>query len=221
MIVKTADALNAQLAKSSKADAFPDGPTHDIATTQATVKEILKHGTPDWVSHPEDYKDMAEDEFLRQKEKSDTQVRDLKMKDPEVFEDERARMRGVLSTKEFLNKLRANGFIGCVQQNKNSTPGTAGLFAVIPGQEQKGLVAVTSVQVPAMYEWSVPRYDAHGLQIGERFIGWRNSCVKLVEKGIWTEAKVHKVFGKPPNRVYTKRYFKSLWEIRNKLPASR
>ena len=25
---------------------------HDTATTQATIKEILKDGTPRWISHP-------------------------------------------------------------------------------------------------------------------------------------------------------------------------
>lgn len=215
-VIKTADKINKALGV--------DDPKH-ISTgkrgiknklTEQTIKAVLKDGTPDWYTRPEDYKDMAKDEYARQKQASDAQVREYRLPDQEIYTDEAPRRTGVLTTKQFLGKLRDNGLACCAQQNKNSPENTAGLFVIVPGREQLGLKFVTSVQVPAMYEWSVLREDEHGLPNGEKFIGWRNACVKLVELDIWSEDKMHKVFGRPPDRAYTKTYYKSLWLVRNR-----
>jgi|ERR1700723_673842 len=218
---KTADAINQALGA--------DDPTHitsgkqgmDNAVTEEAVKEILKHGTPDWVTRPNDYKDLAREDYARTKENSDMQVREYRMPNQQIFTDAKARMRNPLSVKELLTRLRAHDLRCCVQQNKNSIAGTAGLYGIRPGYEKLGLQLITTVQVPAMWEWSVLREDAHGLPVGEKFIGWRNVCAALIVKGFWSEEQVHKVFGRPPQREFSSHYFRTLWEARNILrPAS-
>ena len=47
----------------------------DLAATEAAVKEILKDGTPKWVSHPEDFRSMAQEVLAEEKEHSDEMAR--------------------------------------------------------------------------------------------------------------------------------------------------
>lgn len=183
--------------------------------TEKAVKELLKHGTPKWFSHPEDYKEMAKEDYARQKENSDRQVAEYKLENQDVFTDEEPRKVNEMSVMKFLQRLREHGLQCCVKQAPNSPRGTAGLWAIRPGYEKLGLQFVTSVQVPAMYEWSVLRVDEHGLAAGEKFIGWRNACVRLVELGIWSEEKVNLIFGRPPLRKHTSVYHQSMWNLRN------
>jgi hypothetical protein len=185
------------------------------ATTEATIKEVLKHGTPDWFTHPEDYKDLAKESYQASKESSDSLASEYRLPNQKIFTDTDARMRNPLSAKELLIKLRSNGLQCCIQQNQYTATNTAGLYAVRPGYEQLGLQLVTTVQVPGMYEWSVIREDAHGLSLGEKYIGWRNVCAALVVKGFWSEEKVNKVFGLPPHREFAMQYHQTLWNVRN------
>lgn len=51
------------------------------------------------------------------------------------------------------------------------------------------------VQIPAMYEYSVMRFDAHGLPTTEKFRGWRTVNLKLIQEGFLTERESNRVFG--------------------------
>lgn len=213
-VEKTADKINAALGSDNQKDVRSHMAN---ATTEATIKEILKHGTPDWFSHPEDYKDMAKEDYARSKEISDMQVAEYRLPNQHIFTDEKARMRNPLSCKELLHILRSHDLKCCIQQQPNSVPGTAGLYAIRPGYEKLGLQLVTTVQVPNMYEWSVIREDEHGLSMGEKYIGWRNTCAALITKGFWSEEKVNKVFGLPPHREFAMHYLQTLWTARNSI----
>ena len=216
-IKKTAPQINAELGANDPAHITSGQQGMANATTNEAIKEVLKHGVPDWFSHPEHYKAMAQEDYARTKENSDRQVAEYKMPNQRIFTDTDARMRNPMWVKDLLFKLRENGLRCCVQQNKNSVPGTAGLFCIQPGRERLGLQLVTSVQAPAMYEWSVLREDEHGLPVGEKFIGWRNVCAALIRLGIWSEEKVHKVFGKPPLLEFTSHYYQNLHIYRHQL----
>lgn len=215
-VLNTRDKINEALGEGGKQAHISTGRRGMAnATTEATVKEILKHGTPDWFRHPNDYKDLAKEDFLRSKQNSAAQVREFKLPNQKIFTDEAARMINPLGCKELLNKLRENGLRCCIQANPNSPKNTAGLHAIQPGRDQLGLQLVTTVQIPGMYEWSVLREDAHGLPAGEKYIGWRNVAAALVTKGFWSEEKVEKVFGRPPIKEHTGHYYKALWQARN------
>src|SRR5579863_8452810 len=79
------------------------------ARTKATIKEILKHGTPDWFTHPEDYKGFAKEEYRRTKENSNKLVSSYKLPDQDILTDEKPRMTGLMSLDKFMDKLRENG----------------------------------------------------------------------------------------------------------------
>jgi hypothetical protein len=190
----------------------------DAVTGQSTagaIKEMLKHGTPDWFTHPEDYKDMAKEDYRCAKERSNKQVSSLKLPDQQMLTDERSRMQGLMSLDKFMDKLRKSGLpkSWCVDSPFHN--GTAGLWVMAPTVDGLQAKFITTVQYPAMYEWSVLREDEHELANGEKYIGWRNAVAKLIEYGIWTEEKAHKVFGTPPVAPHTMRYRKTLWNARN------
>jgi hypothetical protein len=186
------------------------------ATTEATVKEILKHGTPDWVTRPEDYKAFAKEAYAASKERSDAQVAGYQMDDQIILTDAALSMVNPMSAKQFIAKLRANG-LQCGSVESPMHNGTASLVAVVPTTQGSKPKFVNSIQVPWMYEWSLMKLDDHNLPNGYRYVGWRDAVAQLVELGIWTEQKAHKVFGAPSDcSARSSRYRRSLWLHRNK-----
>jgi hypothetical protein len=66
--------------------------------TDATIKEMLKGGTPDWFKRPEEYKNFAREEYLAQKEISCNLSSEYHMEDQELLSDEGPRRVNVLPT---------------------------------------------------------------------------------------------------------------------------
>jgi hypothetical protein len=181
--------------------------------TEASVKEILKGGTPDWFTRPEDYKEMAKENYLQGKENSDNLVKEYKFPNQHRFTDP-ARMVNRLSLKDFQRKLRKNG-LTCWSVESSRLDSTGGLWVMAATTNGQQPTFVTTVQHPAMYEWSILREDEHGLPAGEKYIGWRNVCARLIELNIWSEEKVRQVFGEVPIAEHTIRYRQTLWNHRN------
>jgi len=73
---------------------------------------------------------------------------------------------------------------------------TAGL--VVMGTVSVTLVRpqyVTWVQIPWMIEYSVMRFDAHGLATTEKYRGWRTVLIELIRQRYVSEAECNRVFG--------------------------
>jgi hypothetical protein len=183
--------------------------THNTAATKETIKQLLADGTPDWVKHPHDYKNFVNEAFQAEKENSDKQVEGYKMEDQSLLTDEAARLVNVISTRNFIRKLRDNG-VKCFTID-NGWPGTVALWVV---QNDKP-VYICYLQAPAMVEWSVLALDKHGLPAGESYRGWRTVLVQLIEKFILTEDQAHKIFGAPTINIVSKRYRQTLYNFRN------
>jgi hypothetical protein len=182
---------------------------HDIKTTRESVKQLLANGTPDWVKHPEEYKAFVKESFQAEKEQSDEQVKSYRMDDQELLTDEKPRKVHIISTRDFIKKLRDHG-IKCFTVD-NGMAGTVALWCA-KGQQME---YICYLQVPAMYEWSILRLDRHNLPAGEKFRGWRTVLVQLILKGILSEDRAHQIFGKPVGGKVSSRYRRSLWEFRN------
>lgn len=56
---------------------------------------------------------------------------------------------------------------------------------------------VTWIQIPAMIEYSVMRFDEHGLATSEKYRGWRTVLLKLIQEGLLTERQANFIFGEP------------------------
>src|SRR5271157_4613025 len=74
---------------------------HDQKTTQETIKQLLAGGTPEWVKHPEDYRNYAKEAIAEEREVSLQQVRGYQIDDQEELVDLKARNVNIISTREF------------------------------------------------------------------------------------------------------------------------
>jgi len=182
---------------------------HDLKTTRDSIKQLLAGGTPDWVSHPEDYKAFVKESFAAEKEASDSQVESYKMDGQELLTDEKPRKVNIIQTRDFIKRLRDNG-IKCFTVD-NGLASTVALWAA-RGQQ---MIYIAYLQVPAMYEWSILRLDKHNLPAGEKFRGWRTVLAQLIVKDVLTEESAHQIFGKPTGGHVSSRYRKTLWLRRN------
>jgi hypothetical protein len=188
--------------------------TIDETKVRKIVGDILKDGTPDWVSHPKDYKNWLDEEEQADKEHSDELSKQYRIEDQNELTDEDASLVNFRNVNSFIGILRDNEAKVKIFQDPQS-PQTCGLYAVRPGYEQLGYRFVTSMQVPVMPEWGLLREEEHGVPNGEAAIGWRQVLVKLVLSGIFSENRVHEIFGEPTCFARSIRYRRTLHAIRN------
>lgn len=193
-------------------DVDPIRERHDVDATHEAVQKMLAGGTPNWVKWPQDYRSFVRESFAAEKEISDKMAAGYRWDDQDILTNRQARMVNAMSTRAFVMKLNDNGIKTVLTDS--GMKGTIGLWCVVPRQEQK-LRYVCYLQVPAMYEWSVLRLDAHGIPSGEEYRGWRTVAVQLVEKEIITEQQCHRIFGVPGANKLSARYYRSLWEKRH------
>lgn len=165
----------------------------DMKTTQASIKEMLKDGTPDWFRFPKDYKDFVKESFAAEKEISNGMVAQYRDPDQEILTDDKARMVNILTTLEFYKRLKDNG-VRCFTVD-NNWPGTCALWCVPRYQNEFKYIAY--MQLPCMYEFSVLDLDKHGLSAGESYRGWRTVLAQLILKEVLTEEQAHKIYGYP------------------------
>ena len=186
----------------------------NVRQTEATIKEYFKDGTPDWITHPEDYRNFAIEEMQCNKEQSDGQVAEYRIEDQEQLIDFKARNVNIMGTKEFVLKLRDNG-IKCLALY-SGMPGTVGLWCIVPTNHGPDVRYIAFMQTPAMIEWSVLRLDEHNLPAGEEYRGWRTVLCEMIKRGVITEQKAHEIFGRPTDSIVSRRYRRSLFEFRHR-----
>jgi len=56
---------------------------------------------------------------------------------------------------------------------------------------------VTWVQRSAMPEYTVMRFDDHGVPLDEKYRGWRTVLLQMIKSGIIPEERAHRAFGHP------------------------
>ena len=213
MLINPEDAkIEAELNKSTVPLDDPYKSRHDLKTTRESIKQLLANGTPDWFSHPEDYKNYVRESFQAEKEQSDSLVANYKMDDQELLIDFKARMVNPMRSRDFIKKLRDNN-IKCFTMDCG-LPGTVGLWCAVPTKHGEDAKYICFIQVPAMFEWSILRLDAHNLPAGERFRGWRTVLFRLIEEDVLTEEQAHKIFGKPTESIVSRRYRRNLRLLR-------
>ena len=191
----------------------PVGPVS--GDTMSVIREILKDGTPDWVSHPEHYRSLAEEDRLMHKEQAELAAREYRVEDADLFEDERRRKVNIVSAKDFIRKLRANG-VRCFAHENAANDGTAGLHAIVPTEQGSQVKAIAALQVPYMCEWSIGNFDSLGTFTGWKYIGWRDAVLSLIQKEVLTEEKAHEIFGAPSDPVASRRYRRILKALRQR-----
>jgi hypothetical protein len=187
---------------------------HNWKATREAIKRMLAGGTPDFIKHPEDYKQFAQESFLAEKERSTKQVAEYRIEDQEELVDFKARNVNIIGTQQFVKKLTDNGVKCFVCYN--GLPQTIALWSIVPTEQGLDARYVCFMQTPAMIEWSVLRLDEHGLPAGELYRGWRTVLSQMILKQAITEEKAHKIFGRPTESIVSRRYRRTLYEFRNK-----
>lgn len=192
---------------------------HNVKATQATIKELLKSGTPDWFTRPKEYLAFAKESYQADKEASDRQVQEFKAQDQDILTNYESRYVNPMATRDFIKKLRDNG-IKCFTIFAGQ-PFQVGLWVVSPTLTGGRPKYICYLQIPAMIEWSILNLDGHGLPNGEMYRGWRTVLAQLIKKEVLSEKKAHQIFGKPTESFVSRRYNRSLYYIRNsnKLPG--
>lgn len=154
----------------------------------------------------------------------------------EHLSDEKERVRNPMHIKRFcmkLDRILGKTLDGQSRVFLNQPPPTPngqfrnqmGLFVRVRGMEQfayhddlpKGWKKIGSVQVPYMSEFGILKVNAHGLQTGWKYIGWRGQVLlALITQGVITEKEAHQEFGQPDGGPGTLLYRKKLHEHRNR-----
>jgi len=179
--------------------------------TEQTIKNLLKDGTPDWVRFPNDYKNMAKEDFFQQKEISDNKAVGYQLPHHKSLTDFKSRLIHPMRTEDFLHRIQSTG--ATIKGTAGLMPGTIGLWAC--SKHTGELVFICSMDVrPVIFEWSVIQTDTHGNMVKE-LRGWRTVLWRLIQEGILTEQKAHEVFGAPNICPASETYRKSLYYLRN------
>ena len=142
-----------------------------------------------------------------------------KMPDSEWMKRNEFQRKGkVLHHVTFLKKLREAG----VQCWYNAEPfqGLIGLRAIRKGYEQLGIQYICAVKLGYTTEYDLFHYDRYGVELNRKFVGWRSVLLQLVSKGILTEEKAHKIFGKPHLSDASLLYRRSLFQMRSDRAAA-
>jgi hypothetical protein len=186
------------------------------AETMAIIKELLKHGTPDWYRFPQHYKAMVDEWHKEAQENLWAECRAYKTDEQDLMVDPRGRRVNLMPAALFMSKLRKEGGLTCFSHDSPLADNSASLFVLMPTAKGGEFQPMCSIQVPLMWEWSLLRIDpATNLPTGFRDIGWRSAVRCLIVNGALTEERAHQIFGKPRESIVSRRYRRMLFEYRN------
>ena len=144
--------------------------------------------------HPDAKPSNQSQEILaEQKEINDGLARQYQWLKPEEYEDFGARIGKVMSHAEFISKLNKAGLSCHYRQHPH--PDKAVLFVSKTGLSEPEMACW--VQIGLMPELSIMNFDDHGAPLAERRRGWRTCLLQILLKGLITEEKANKVFGRP------------------------
>lgn len=153
-----------------------------------------------------------EEELAKQKELNAGIAKEYQWLTPEEYAAEGPRIGTVLSHESFIGKLRHAGVRCWYRQHPHPDKATF-LYSNAGGTltPQVGCW----VQRGLMPEYSLMRFDDHGVPVNERRRGWRTCLLQLILKGVLTEAEAHEEFGSATGPA-SERYLSTLYAFRNR-----
>lgn len=156
-----------------------------------------------------------QEELARQREVNDELSEQYQWVKPEEYADTESRIGRVIHSSQLINRLRKIGDRNGItfHYRQHPQPGKATLlFRKIHADE---LEVACWVQLGYMPEYSILRFDTHGVPLDERRRGWRTCLLQMILKGIITEEQADKEFGEPRGPAST-RYRETLYGFRNR-----
>lgn len=179
------------------------------------VKGVLKHGTPDWIRFPKDYRAMVDEWRKECRENLLAECRAYRDGDQLLLTDPAGRRVNIMPAAEFMKRLRTAG-LTCFSHDSQLEDGSASLFVLTSTPTGGEFQPMVSIQVPLMWEWSLMRIDPRtNLPSGFRDIGWRSAVLALIKNGVFTEERAHQIFGAPRVATISRIYRRELFLYRN------
>lgn len=167
----------------------------------------------EYASHRHDSSsNQNKEELHRQKEISDETAKQYQFLHPNEYADEGPRKGKIMHSSELINKLRNECNVQCWYREH---PQRGKITLMV--HRSLGLVPPEVgcwVQLGFMPEYSIVRFDDHGVPLDEKYRGWRTPLLQLIIKRIITEETADRVFGKAQGPA-SKRYRQTLHGFRN------
>jgi hypothetical protein len=178
---------------------------------EAAVAEYSKRSYIDESKISNQNKEAA----AEQKEFSDGIAKQYQWLTPEEYADIGARIGRVMAHTEFITLLRKAGVHAYYQQHLHADK--ANLLIGKDGFSEPTVECW--VQIGQMPELSIMNFDDHGAPLAERRRGWRTPLLQLILKGIISEAKAIKFFGRPKETEQFHKYNALVTAYRNSVGA--
>lgn len=153
-----------------------------------------------------------EEELHRQKEANAGIAKEYQWLTPEEYEYIEPRIGRIMHSSEFISTLRDKCNVLCWYK-EHPQPGKITLVWSVDGLTAPEVACW--VQAGNMPEFSMMRFDDHGIPLDERRRGWRTALLQLILKGVVTEDKAIEVFGQATGPA-AERYLSTLYAFRNR-----
>jgi hypothetical protein len=151
--------------------------------------------------------EQTKEELARRKEENDLVAREYQWVHPSEYADHGTRMGKIIHSSKLISVLRAMGLKCWYRQHPQAQKLT--LLVLERGHRNVGCW----VQGGYMPEFSIMRFDEHGVPLDEAYRGWRTVCMQLALKGLLSERKINEVFGHARGPAST-RYNKFMGSLR-------
>lgn len=150
-----------------------------------------------------------EEELCRQKELSQETAKQYQWIHPSEYADEGPRIGKIIHSSEFINRLRKNEKVQFWYRD-HPQPGKVTLLW------SKGFLPEVAcwAQLGFMPEYSIMRFDEHGIPTTEKYRGWRTCLLQMIIKQIISEDWANRAFGYAQGPA-SDRYLHTLYDVRN------
>lgn len=173
----------------------------DSAEMEAAVEEYAKR-------RHEGSSDQNEEELARWQEGNKEIAKQYQWVHPSEYADRGPRIGKILHSSKLITLLRERCGLKCwYRQHPQAQKLT--LLVMERGHRQVGCW----VQGGYMPEFSIMRFDEHGVPLDEAFRGWRTVLMQLALKKLISERTINKVFG-PARGPASQRYSKFMGSLR-------
>lgn len=199
-----------RLSEKAPWETYADEMTTDSGVTPELAAQIAEYAEHRY-SEEAPVSSESQEELCRLQEENEALSREYQWLKPEEYADFGARIGRVMDHQVFITTLR-KAKINC-HYRQHMHPDKAVLW-VLPNAYSPPEVACW-VQLGQMPELSIMNFDQYGVPLAERRRGWRTCLLQLILKGIISEEKANKLFGRPRQDKAFERYNSTLQAFRN------
>lgn len=153
---------------------------------------------------------QSSEELARLREGNEEVAREYQWATPDEYQNVEERTGKVMRHDEFITLLRKAG-VSCWY----TTHVHADKLVLLTARDGGPREVAAWVAFGFMPELSILNFDDKGAPLAERRRGWRTVLLQLILKGVISEDKANKIFGKPKLTASFARYNSTLQAFRN------